>query len=292
MIPIGEVDFGDFETQGLYKIAAEFPDSVTANLFLQIYRDSGVDVPEFLQVYLNEYVKDLQGQADDPGDADAQEDAPDSLPELPFDVQDVAPPGTLNFSEESLEAINTLFEQEGIPPPEGLESMHPDENVALSDESDIMESPDAQEEDGNGENNTSDPNRQTTEGTGEFERYVNEAYEVDVSTGANQAVFYSGKGNRALAEAFAKLNGKMTLEMTPGGRYFDNLDLFGKNSPLTEEQALKVWEILSKRYAKSASGNVYGIVKGANPGSIFNTVEYQALKENPYVTNIFTELFD
>ena len=120
MIPIGEIDFGDFETQGLYKIATEFPDSVTANLFLQIYRDSGVDVPEFLQVYLDEYVKDLQGQADDPGDADAQEDAPDSLPELPFDVQDVAPYGTLNFSEESLNTINELFEQEGLPPPEGL----------------------------------------------------------------------------------------------------------------------------------------------------------------------------
>ena len=130
VIPIGEIDFGDFETQGLYKIATEFPDSVTANLFLQIYRDSGVEVPEFLQVYLNEYVKDLQGRTDDPGDADAQEDAPDSLLELPFDVQDVAPPGTLNFSEESLEAINTLFEQEGLPPPEGLESVHQDEAVA------------------------------------------------------------------------------------------------------------------------------------------------------------------
>ena len=130
MIPISEVDFGDFETQGLYKIAAEFPDSVTANLFLQIYRDSGVDVPEFLQVYLNAYVKDMQGQADDPGDADAQEDAPDSLPELPFDVKDVAPLGTLNFSDESLNTINTPFEQEGLPPPEGLESVHQDEAVA------------------------------------------------------------------------------------------------------------------------------------------------------------------
>ena len=91
MIPIGEVDFGDFETQALYEIAGEFPDSFTANRFLQIYRDSGVEVPEFLQVYLNAYVKDLQGQADDPGSTVATEDDPDSLPELPFDVQDVAP---------------------------------------------------------------------------------------------------------------------------------------------------------------------------------------------------------
>ena len=164
VIPIGEIDFGDFETQGLYKIAAEFPDSFTANLFLQIYRDSGVDVPEFLQVYLNEYVKDLQGQADDPGDADAQEDAPDSLPELPFDVQDVAPYGTLNFSEESLNTITTLFEQEGIPPPEGLESEQIDEDVAQSDESDIMESPESPENDDNAPNHEPPEGKKDKEG--------------------------------------------------------------------------------------------------------------------------------
>jgi hypothetical protein len=103
-------------------------------------------------------------------------------------------------------------------------------------------------------------------------------------------VFYSGEGNRAQAEALAQLNGKTTLEMTPGGKYFDSLDLFGKNSPLTDDQAHEIWSILSERYAKGASGNVYGFVKGARPGSIFNTVEYPALQKNPYITNIFTEL--
>ena len=161
MIPFGEVDFGDFETQGLYKIAAEFPDSFTANMFLQIYRDSGVEVPEFLQVYLNAYVKDLQSRTD------VTEDAPDSLPELPFDVKDVAPLGTLNFSDESLNTINELFEREGLPPPEGLESEHPDEGIAPSDESDIMESPDAQEEDESGDEDTDDPVHLITEGAGE-----------------------------------------------------------------------------------------------------------------------------
>ena len=95
-----------------------------------------------------------------------------------------------------------------------------------------------------------------------------------------------------MAEAFALSNGKMTLEMTPGGKYFDDLDLFGKSSPLTRDQALEVWEILSIRYAKAASGNVYGIVGGSNPESIFNTIEYKALQQNPNITNIFTELFN
>jgi len=57
---------------------------------------------------------------------------------------------------------------------------------------------------------------------------------------------------------FAKMNGKTTLEMTPGGAYLDNLKLFSKNSPLTTEEATNVWARLSARYAQNASGNIYG----------------------------------
>ena len=76
-IPLGEVNFGDFETQGLYKIAAEFPDSATANMFLHVYQQSEVDAPEFLQVYRDVLRKDMQGGAD------AQKDAADSLFGMP-----------------------------------------------------------------------------------------------------------------------------------------------------------------------------------------------------------------
>jgi len=130
------------------------------------------------------------------------------------------------------------------------------------------------------------------EGAGDYNSLVEKAKSVDVSSGAHQAVFYSGEGNRARAEAFAELNGKTTLEMTPGGKYFDGLKLFENDSPVTKDQAREIWKILSERYAKSASGNAYGFVKGANPESIFNTKEYPALKDNPYITNIFTELLN
>ena len=129
----------------------------------------------------------------------------------------------------------------------------------------------------------------TTEGAGDYYTLAEKAGNVDVSSSAHQAVFYSGEGNRAQAEAFAQLNGKTTLEMTPGGKYFDDLKLFEAGSPLTKTQARDIWKILSERYAKGASGNAYGFVNGANPGSIFNTVEYPALQKNPYITNIFTE---
>ncbi len=130
------------------------------------------------------------------------------------------------------------------------------------------------------------------EGAGDYSSLAEKARNVDVSTSAHQAVYYSGKGNRARAEAFAELNGKTTLEMTPGGRYFDSLKLFENGSPVTKDQAYEIWKILSERYAKSASGNVYGFVKGSFPESIFNTVEYPALQRNPYITNIFTELLN
>jgi len=119
-----------------------------------------------------------------------------------------------------------------------------------------------------------------TEAAGDYNSLVEKAKNADIWTSAHQAVFYSGEGNRARAEAFARLNGKTTLEMTPGGKYFDSLKLFEDGSPVTKDQAYEIWEILSERYAKAASGNVYGFVKGANPGSIFNTKEYPALQKN------------
>lgn len=124
-----------------------------------------------------------------------------------------------------------------------------------------------------------------------YNYYKGLANRLDVSTAPNTAVFYSGPGNREAAEAFAKLNGKVTLEMTEGGKYLDSLKLFdSKTSPLTTDQAKKVWAKVSERYAQQASGNTYGFVRGANPASIFNTYEYPTLQNNSNVTNIFTEL--
>lgn len=113
---------------------------------------------------------------------------------------------------------------------------------------------------------------------------------LDVSTEPNTATFYSGNGNRALAEEFATNNGKTTLELTSGGQYLDNLKLFEDGSPLTTEEAVNVWSRLSCRYAQEASGNAYGFVKGSWEGSIFNTIEYPALQSNPNINNVFTNL--
>jgi hypothetical protein len=109
-----------------------------------------------------------------------------------------------------------------------------------------------------------------------------------VSTARSSAVFYSGRGNRELAEQFARQSGMSTLEMTPGGEWLDAQNLFGPNSVLTPNEAVEVWSRLSERFASEASGNAIGFVEGARPGSIFNTVEYPALRRNPDVTNVLT----
>ena len=124
-----------------------------------------------------------------------------------------------------------------------------------------------------------------------FNYYKDLAGRLDVSTAPNTAVFYSGPGNRDLAEAFADMNKKVTLEKTTGGKFLDDADLFNsETSPLTRSQAREVWSIVSERYAQQASGNTYGFVSGAKPDSIFNSYEYPALQNNSNVTNVFTEL--
>lgn len=127
------------------------------------------------------------------------------------------------------------------------------------------------------------------EGEGSFAYYMQQAQTLDVSTAPNTAVFYSGPGNRALAEQFATANGGTTLEMTPGGAWLDQQQLFNTaQSGLTTEQAAQVWSTLSQRFAQGASGNAVGFVNGARAGSIFNTVEYPTLVNNPSIVNVIT----
>lgn len=125
-------------------------------------------------------------------------------------------------------------------------------------------------------------------GEAAFEYFMKKADELDVSTMRNSAVFYSGRGNRELAEVFAANNGKTTLEMTAGGKWLDDMKLFDSDSLLSPSQAAQVWSKLSKRNAEGASGNAIGFVKGSRQESTFNSVEYPALLNNKNVTNVLT----
>ncbi len=115
-------------------------------------------------------------------------------------------------------------------------------------------------------------------GTAAFNYYSNAANTIDVSTAPDTAVFYSGPGNRALAEQYAAANGGSTIERTPGGNWLDNEKLFGPDSQLSPDQATQVWSTASRRYAENASGNVTAFTEGSRPQSIYNTVKYPTLE--------------
>ena len=117
--------------------------------------------------------------------------------------------------------------------------------------------------------------------------YMVLADQLDVTTGISKSVFYSGAGNRKLAEQFAVAEDKMTLEMTPGGKFLDDLKLFDQGSPLKPEQATKVWSRLSRRYAEQAAGDVFCFVAGARATGVFTTVELPELRKNRKVGNIY-----
>jgi hypothetical protein len=106
---------------------------------------------------------------------------------------------------------------------------------------------------------------------------------LNVNTGIDETVFWSGRGNRELAEFYASATGKSTLEMTHGGQYLDSLKLFDRYS---NKQAILPWERLSERFAQGASGGVSAFADTSRPASVFNRIEYPILRENPNVTEI------
>jgi hypothetical protein len=76
--------------------------------------------------------------------------------------------------------------------------------------------------------------------------------------------------------------------MTQGGKWLNQQNLFGPDSPLTPDEASQVWSKLSKKYAEQASGTSVGFVKGARGKGIFNTVEYPAVQNNTNIVNVIT----
>jgi hypothetical protein len=118
-----------------------------------------------------------------------------------------------------------------------------------------------------------------------YKYYKGAVKTLDVATDANQAVFYSGPGNRALAMEFAEQNGKKTIDMTAGGKWLNEQNLYDF---LPRGMADDIWKDLSKRFADDASGQVTGFVKGARPDRVFESVEYPTLLKNKKVTNVIT----
>src|SRR3954451_7139422 len=125
-----------------------------------------------------------------------------------------------------------------------------------------------------------------------FANLFSKAERMDVSTPHDGANFWSGrdasgKGMRQYAEENVDGVNQKILEQTEGGKYFDDLDLYGTNSGLVNDsQRTDLWGKLSERYGENATGEVTAWVHNPRPGSFWSGTELPALRTNPAVTGI------
>lgn len=118
---------------------------------------------------------------------------------------------------------------------------------------------------------------------------------LDFSTPWDTAVFYSGR-NKKFAERYAVSKGKFTIEMTPGGKYLDGLDLFNFSSiykdgpPLPGKRAAEIWDQASGKFASLARGKVKVFIHNVNPINEFGNLRTFFRVELPIFLSPYTEV--
>ena len=123
----------------------------------------------------------------------------------------------------------------------------------------------------------------------------NEAQEIaetlDVSTKENRAVVYSisylpTTQNRDEAYAFVKANPDFkTLDHTPCGKKIWDIESQSKIDFKTSE-IKEIWKTASYRFIAAASGNLRAFVDGADPRSVFCSVEIPQILKNEKIRTI------
>ena len=75
-------------------------------------------------------------------------------------------------------------------------------------------------------------------------------------------------------------NGGVTLEMTKGGKWLDDLNIYGPNSPFTRAEAGQIWEQVSTKMIQQASGQVRSLIGQVRPASIYRAEQSEILMNN------------
>ena len=95
-----------------------------------------------------------------------------------------------------------------------------------------------------------------------------------------------GKDGPAISQAYARQNGGVTLEMTPGGAWLNTMDLYGANSPFTRAEVNLIWRRTSESFVMQGGGQVRSLLGEVRPNSIYRTVELPATQTNPALTGM------
>jgi len=121
---------------------------------------------------------------------------------------------------------------------------------------------------------------------------VNHVQALGLQTATDEALFWSGLGAGKTgvtgSQAYAAQAGGRTLEMTPGGKWLNDMNdlLYSRTSPFTPPEVNQIWRTVSRLFAEQASGQVRVLQGQVSPTSVFRTIESPALQANPRVLGI------
>ncbi len=113
----------------------------------------------------------------------------------------------------------------------------------------------------------------------------------DVSSKENSIVVYSisfqpTSINREKAFAYVQSHpGNMLIEHTECGAKLVEMG-FESSKTLSKDEIMMIWSEASRRFIAAASGNVTAFVDGADPRSVFRTVELPNILQNQKIKTI------
>ncbi|MGC4000002.1 MAG: hypothetical protein QM767_22230 [Anaeromyxobacter sp.] len=119
------------------------------------------------------------------------------------------------------------------------------------------------------------------------DQVVNHAMGLGVKTPRDSLWLWSGLRNGVQeSQTFARTYGGMTLEMTPGGRWLNDMKLWGAESPFTPVEASSIWNRVSRGACEQASGQVRAVLGQVSPRGAFMSEEMPTVLANPKVTGL------